>query len=75
MHSWVKLWTTRYRKTKHTTSASEELGEKQGVADKGGGLCMLPALNTTKGWANHLSHPSSPTSGHTPILTPHEEKE
>ena len=75
MHSWVKLLTTRYRKTKHTTSASEELGERQGVADKGGGLCMLPALNTTKGWANHLSHPSSPTSGHTPILTPHEEKE
>ena len=42
------------------------VGGKQGAGDKGWGLSMLPALNTTKGWANHLSHPSSPTSGHTP---------
>lgn len=27
------------------------------------------AFSTTKGWAKHLSHPSSWTSGHTPILT------
>ena len=27
-------------------------------------------LNTTKGWANHLSYPSRPTPRHHPTLTP-----
>ena len=31
------------------------------------------AFNTTKGWAKHLSHPSSWTPGHTPTLTPDKE--
>ena len=34
---------------------------------------MPPALNTRKGWAKHLSRPSSPTPGHTPTLTPYKE--
>ena len=35
--------------------------QKQGVGSKSGVLHMPPALNTTKGWANDLSHPFSPT--------------
>ena len=30
----------------------------------------LAAQSTTKGWANHLTHPSSPTSGRT-LPSPH----
>ena len=38
------------------------------------GYCSCPpALNTTKGWANHLSHPSGLTPGHSPTLTPNKE--
>ena len=33
---------------------------------KAGYRACPPALNTTKGWADHLSHPSSLTPGHTP---------
>ena len=46
---------------------------KQGVWSKSRVLRVPPALNTTKGWANHLNHPSSPTCGHTPTLTPYKE--
>ena len=35
----------------------------------------LPSLTAPpKGWANHLSHPCSPTPGHTSILTPYKEQ-
>ena len=35
---------------------------------------MPPALSTNKGVGKHLSHPSSPTPGHTPTLTPYKEQ-
>ena len=39
------------------------------------GYCTCPpALNTTRGWANHLSYPSSLTPGHTPTLTPYKKR-
>ena len=47
--------------------------EKPGVGSKSRVLCMSPALNTTKGWAEHLSHPSGLAPGHTPTLTPYKE--
>ena len=64
MCSWGKLW-TRYKKTKNPTTTSEELGAKAGY-------CACP-LHTAppRGWANHLSHPSGPTPGPTPTLTPY----
>ena len=34
---------------------------------------MPPAHNTSRGWANHPSHASGPTPGHTPTLTPYKE--
>ena len=50
----------------------KSLEQKLGVGSKSRVLRMPPprALSTTKGWANHLSHPSSPTPGRTPTLTP-----
>ena len=62
--SWFKLGKTRYKKTKNSTAASEELGAKAG--------CCACVLHTTpsKWWANHLSLPSSPTAGPTPNLSP-----
>ena len=81
MGSWGKLWTTRYKKTKNPAATSEEPGakagcreQKQGVGSKSRVLRMPPALNPTKGWAKHLSHPSGPTLGHTPTLTPCKEQ-
>jgi len=55
------------RRPKNPTATFEEPGAKAGY-------CPCP-LHTTplKGWAKHLSHPSSPTPGHTPTLTPHKE--
>ena len=58
----------RYKETKKTPTATfEGPGAKPGY-------CACP-LHTTlpKGWAKHLSHPSSPTPGHTPTLTPYKE--
>ena len=64
MCRWDKLWTTRYKKTKNPTATSEEAGAKAGY-------CACPLLSTPpKGWADHLSHRSCPTPGHTPTLTP-----
>ena len=42
------------------------LEQKQGTAHA---LCTEP-----RGWANHLSHPSGLTSGHTPTLTQYNEQ-
>ena len=71
MHSWSEFWTKRYKDKKTPNchfwrARSKEtgvLGTKQGTAH----------VPTAKGWANHLSHPSSPTPRHTPILNPYEE--
>ena len=60
MCSQGKLWTTRYKKTKKTQLPllrSQE--QKQGVGGKSRVLRTPPALSTTKGWTDHLSHPSA----------------
>ena len=67
IHSWGKLWTRRYKKTKTPTAISEELGAKAGYW-----ACPLHST-PPRGWADHLSHASGPTPGHTPALTPYKE--
>ena len=59
-HSWGKFWT---KETQGAWSKSRGLGAKAGY-------CACP-LHTPppKGWADHQSHPSSPTPGHTLTLT------
>ena len=59
MCSWGKFWTKRYKKekkSKNPTAISEEPEAKTGSESRV--LYMPFALNTTKGWANHLNHPS-----------------
>lgn len=46
----------RLKRTKNVTATSEEKGTK---------TCPLPSTPPEK-WANHLSHRSNSTSGHTP---------
>ena len=50
------------------------LEQKQGVGSKSRILSVPPALSTTKGWADYLSHPSSQTPRHTPTLIPCKEQ-
>ena len=50
---------------KNPTAISEEPGAKAGVLS----LHWTPPER----WAKHLSHPSSPTPGHTPTPTPYKE--
>ena len=71
MRSWGKFWTKRYKDTKNTRLPHpKSQQQKPGVGSKSCVLRMPPAHNTTKGWAEHLSHLSSvPTTGHTPTLT------
>ena len=57
------------KRSNNPTATSEDQEQNLGVGSKSRVLCMPPVLNTTKG-ANYLSHPSSQTSGHTPVLTP-----
>ena len=64
MHSWDKLWATRYKKIKPQLPLLRCWEQKQGSAYK-------PTHSTTKGWADHLSHPSCLTHGSTPNITPH----
>ena len=56
------------RRPKNPTATFEEPGAKAGY-------CSCP-LHTPplKGWAKHLSHPSSLTPGHIPTLTPYKEQ-
>ena len=61
--------------TKNPIATSEEPKQankqtKNGIRSKIRVLHMPPAHTTTKRWANHLSHPSSPTPGPAPTLTP-----
>ena len=62
MHSWGKFWTKDIKRPKkpncHFLMSHEQ---KQGVGSKSRVLCMPSAHSTTKGWTNHLSHPSSAT--------------
>ena len=62
--SWGKLWTTRYKKTKHPAATSEEPGAKAG--DRPYPLHTPPP----KGWVDHLNHPSSPPPD-APLPSPH----
>ena len=65
MHSCGKLRTTRCKKTKKTpTAISEEPGAKAGYY-----ACPLHTASP-KGWADRLSHPSSPTTD-IPLPSPH----
>ena len=68
MCSWGKLWTKYKKRPKSPTAALEEPGAKAGH-------CACP-LHTAppKAWADHLSHPSGPTPGHTPTLTPYKKQ-
>ena len=66
---YVQLGQILDQKTKIPTAISEEPGAKTGCREQNSVLGMPPALNTTKGWANRLSHPSSLT----PTLTPYKE--
>ena len=53
MRSWGKLW-TRYTETRNPSATSEEPGAKAGY-------CACPLHSTSsRRWADHLSHPSSP---------------
>ena len=72
--SWGKFWTKRYKKTPQNPSSPEELGAKIVYQEQKQVLSTLPALNTTKGWTNHPSHPCRRTCGHTLTLTPYKEE-
>ena len=68
MCSWNKFWTKDIKRRKNPTATFEEPRAKAGY-------CPCPLHTTpTKGWANHLSHPSRWTPGHTPTLTPYNEQ-
>ena len=72
--SWGKLWTTCYKKTKKTSAAtSEEPGAKPGCHEQKQDTTHVPALTTTKGVANRLSHLPAWSLGHTPTFTPYKE--
>ena len=73
--SWGKFWAKRYKKDqKNKPFTSEELGAKIGCQEQNQVLSTPPAPYTTKGWANHWSHPCSPTRGHTLTFTPYKEE-
>ena len=64
MHSWDKLWKTRYKKTKNPTATSEVWGAKAGYC-----ACILHTA-PPRGWAEHLSHPPSRPLDLTPFKGP-----
>ena len=61
-------WATR------EATASKELEQKLGVRAKAGHCTWTLHSTLQREWANHLCHHSSPTTEHTPILTPYKEK-
>ena len=64
--------TKRPKKKQTPTATSEEPGAKTGCREQT--LCMSLHSTPPKGWAKHLSHPSSLTPGHTPTPTPYKEQ-
>ena len=68
MHSWGKFWTKDKKRPKNPTANFEEPGAKTVYF-----VCPLH-IPPTREWAKHLSHPSGPTPGHTPTLTPYKEQ-
>ena len=72
--SWGKLRTKGFKKTKQPNCYFWRPRSKNWVLGAKAGYCACPLYSILpKGWAHYLSHPSSQTSGHTPILTPHRE--
>lgn len=69
IHSWGKLWTTRYKQIRNQAATSEEWEQNQGARSKCRALHKPSAHTTTNGWANHLSHPWGPSPRPTPFLT------
>ena len=72
MRSYGKCW------TKDTKKSNCHFGRAQNKSRGSGakaGYCACPLHTTSpKGWANHLSHRSSRTPGHTLTLTPCKEQ-
>ena len=74
MLSWDKLWTKRYKKTKKAQlPLLKRREQKQGVGSKSRALRMPPAHTPPEGRADHLGHPSGPTPGSAPTLSPSKE--
>ena len=71
MCNWGKFLTKRYEEKKILFMKSQGQNKNWVLEAKAGCCTWPPALNTIKEWANHLSHPSSPTPGFTPPITPH----
>ena len=70
--TWGKFCTKRYKKTKKKKNPHQNCHFWRSRS-KNRVLRKCPARNTTKGWANHLSHSSSLTPGHTPTFNPFKE--
>ena len=69
-----KFWTKDTKTKKIQLPLLKSPEQKQGVGSKSR-YCACPQHTTpAKGWANHLSHPSSWTPGHTVTLTPYKEQ-
>ena len=64
MHSWDKLWATRYKKIKAQLPLLRCWEQKQV-------LSISQHTAPPRGWADHLSHPSCLTHRSAPTLTPH----
>ena len=59
------------KRPKNLTATFEEPGAKTGCWEQMWGTAHAPCTqHHQRGWATHLSHPSSPSPGHTPTLTP-----
>ena len=72
MRGWGNKIKDKIQKDQNPTLVTyEELEQKQGVGSKSRILHIPPHSTPPKGWADHLSHPSGPTPGHT--LTPYKE--
>ena len=65
----------RFKETKKPSCQFWRVWSKSRRSGAKAGYCACP-LHTMppKGWANHLSHPSGMTPGHTPTLTPYKEQ-
>ena len=60
----------RYKKTKKAHLPRLESWEQKQCREQ---KCMPPTPTAPKGWANHPSHTSSLSPGHTPTLIPYKE--